>query len=163
MTDLTRERLAQLFSYDPETGDFTRLPGHVYRPKGGDIAGCVKSGYLVIRVDGVLYRAHRLAWLYMTGKWPENEIDHINGIKSDNRWKNLRDVTISENRQNQVRARRNSKTGLLGVHFVPSRNKFKAEICIDGSNRNLGYFDTAADAHAAYLKAKRANHTGNTL
>ena len=160
---LTLERLKELFSYDPETGHFTRLPGQAYRPKGGDIAGCVKSGYLVIRVDGVLYRAHRLAWLYMMGQWPENEVDHINGAKGDNRWKNLRDVTISENRQNQVRARKNSKTGLLGAHFVPSRNQFKAEICIGGKNKTLGYFDNVEDAHFAYLEAKRANHTGNTL
>jgi hypothetical protein len=163
MSNLSRERLAQLFSYDPETGHFIRLPGGSYRPKGGDVAGCIKSDYVVIRVDGVLYRAHRLAFLYMTGAWPENEVDHLNGIKSDNRWKNLRDVTLAENRQNQIRARKNSKTGLLGAHFDTNRNQFKAEICISGKNRNLGYFDTAADAHAAYLKAKRENHTGNTL
>lgn len=160
---LTQSRLGELFSYDPETGHFTRLPGRAYRKKGGDIAGCKKSGYLVIRVDGILYRAHRLAWLAFTGKWPDGEIDHINGVKDDNRIANLRDVPIEVNRQNQVGPRRSNKTGYLGVYFYKTRNQYKAEITVNRKNKCLGYYATAELAYQAYLEAKRTLHQGNTL
>ena len=159
---ITQSRVMELFSYKPESGHFVRalkLPGSLI----GSIAGCPKAGYIVIRADGVLYRAHRLAWLYVHGVWPTGEVDHINGQKSDNRIANLRDVSISENRQNQHRARKNSSTGRLGVTFSPARNKFIAHICINAKTKTIGYFGTADEAHAAYLAEKRASHKGNTL
>lgn len=162
MSQVTQERLKELFSYSVDTGLFTRIqpvPG----AKIGKVAGCIKSGYVVIRVDSILYRAHRLAWLYEHGKWPDGEIDHINGIKNDNRLCNLRDVSVQKNRQNQIRARRNNKSGFLGVHFVQARQKFRADICIEGRNKILGFFDTPDLAHEAYLNAKRGAHEGNTL
>ena len=162
MNSVTQNRLKEMFAYSKDTGEFTRIIP-VPSAKVGKIAGCIKSGYIVIRVDSVLYRAHRLAWLYVHGEWPQGEIDHINGIKSDNRMCNLRDVSIQHNRQNQIRARRNSKSGFLGVHYIPDRNKFRAEICIEGQNKSLGHFATSEMAHEAYLKAKRASHGGNTL
>ena len=159
---ITQDRLKEMFAYSVDTGLFTRIqpvPG----VKIGKVAGCIKAGYVVIRVDSVLYRAHRLAWLYEHNKWPDGEIDHINGIKSDNRICNLRDVSIQQNRQNQIRARRNSKSGILGVHFIPSRNKFRADICVEGRNKSLGHFDSSELAHNAYVRAKRSIHEGNTL
>jgi hypothetical protein len=159
---ITQKRLKELFKYNTDTGDFIRamkLPGGVV----GSVAGCLKSGYVVIRADGVLYRAHRLAWLYINGEWPIGEVDHINGQKNDNRISNLRDVPISENRQNQRTARKNNTTGFLGVTYSKVRNKFIAHICINGKNKTIGYFENASDAHTAYVSEKRINHKGNTL
>lgn len=128
----------------------------------GDVAGCRTSrGYSVLAVDGVLYRAHRLAWFYVTGAWPQGEVDHINGQRADNRFLNLRVVTGAINSQNRRRANGNSRTGLLGVY--PHKTGFQARIMVSGSRRHLGTFQTAEAAHAAYLAAKRQVHPGNTL
>jgi hypothetical protein len=159
---ITQTRLMELFNYESESGQFiraTKLPGSII----GSVAGCAKAGYIVIRADGVLYRAHRLAWLYVYGTWPSGEVDHINGQKSDNMISNLRDVSIAVNRQNQRRARKNNLTGRLGVTFSPQRKKFVAHICINGKTKTIGYFNTADHAHAAYVAEKRAKHEGNTL
>jgi hypothetical protein len=115
ISDLTAERLRELLHYNPVTGDFSWLVG---RPKAsrGAVAGCLPpSGYRTIRIDGQIYLAHRLAWLYMTGTWPENLIDHKDRNQSDNRWDNLREATHSQNHQNQ-HARRDSSSGIKGVY-----------------------------------------------
>lgn len=160
---LTQGRLNEMLIYDPESGLFTRrvaVPG----ARAGTVAGCMKdTGYIVIRIDKVLYRSHRLAWLAVHGSWPEGEIDHINGIKHDNRICNLRDVPLDQNRQNQRRARVSSKSGVLGVRKIERSGKYKAEITINGRNRSLGHFDTEDQASAAYIEAKRKHHKGNTL
>ncbi len=85
---LTQERLKEVLSYNPETGIFTRNPGI----RGGEKVGTNSHGYVSIMVDGYLYQAHRLAWLYMEGYMPEQEIDHISRKRDDNRWCNLRVV-----------------------------------------------------------------------
>lgn len=156
-----REKFMADWHYDPETGVFTRrrAVGRHGRHKKGTIAKAANSrGYTVIRVDGVLHGAHRLAWLYHHGEWP-NVIDHINGDRSDNRICNLRNVTQTENMQNLKKAPINSKSGLLGAHLFPRCKRWTARIRINGVSRRLGLFDTAQEAHEAYMAAKRRYHS----
>jgi hypothetical protein len=160
---LSAERLRELLDYDPETGVFRwKAVSSKNQVRVGDVAGCVETnGYRRIRVYGRAYQAHRLAWLHVYGRWPVGEIDHINGAKDDNRISNLREATRSENLQNQRRATRGSKTGFLGVY--PSFGKFGAQIMLAGKTRHIGTFETAEQAHAAYVRAKRELHPGGTL
>ena len=155
---MTPERLCEVLSYDQETGC---LRWTVSR-RAGNLAGYVDAGgYRQIKIDGRMYLAHRLAWLYVHRRWPVAEIDHMNGLRDDNRLANLREVTHSENLQNQRRARRDSKTGLLGTS--PKGRKFQATIKLNGKARHLGYFDTAELAHEAYIDAKRRLHPAGTV
>ena len=154
---LTAERLRAVLHYDPETGSFTRVGGGVVNVRP------TSYGYIRIRVDGSARHAQRLAVLYMTGAWPEKgvEVDHINGVRTDNKWSNLRLVSVSVNQQNRRAARSDSSVGLLGVSR--HKNKFRAQIWLNQKKTNLGYFNTAEQAHQAYLTAKRAMHVGSTL
>lgn len=164
---LTQERLKKLLRYDPETGIFTRAhidttcPNLSARWLGKSAGGVSHNGYVMVHVAGVRTQAHRLAWLYMTGLWPALDIDHINGVRTDNRWANLREVTRQANLQNQRKASKNNVCGLLGVS--PKRGKFQARIMVDRKQRRLGVFDTPEEAHAAYLAAKRRLHAGAVL
>lgn len=147
--------------YEPESGAFTWRAARGCRP-AGSAAGCIgKGGRLVIRIGGVLHQAHRLAWLYMTGEWPESEIDHINGDCTDNRFGNLRDVSRGINSENVRTPRKSNRLGVLGV--CKSRGRYLATLSVCGRHKHVGYFDTAEDAHAAYVKAKRQLHAGCTL
>jgi hypothetical protein len=164
MNTITREQAGELLAYDPDTGKFTWLkpPVGAHRVSASSIAGCIRrDGYRVIGLHGRDYKAHRLAFLLVTGAWPVGQVDHINGDKADNRWSNLRDVRPSVNRQNLRRATAGSKTGLLGA--TPDCGRYRAQIELNGRAQYLGLFDTAEAAHAAYLKAKRQHHQGNTL
>lgn len=161
---LTATRLRELLHYDPDTGLFTRLK----TPKNttikvGDVAGFLsKAGYRIIKIDLKAYKAHRLAWLYMTGAFPSEETDHINGIKSDNQFINLREASHSLNAQNYVKPNADNKCGFLGVTKRAS-GKFVAQIRLMGEMRNLGQCDTPEEAHEVYLKAKRLLHPGCTI
>jgi hypothetical protein len=160
---LTAERLRELFSYNPETGLFTRLIGvRGTNAKAGCVAGTDDvRGYRKITVMKEFHRAHRLAWLYVYGEWPKYEIDHINGIKNDNRIANLRDIPRARNAENMRTPRRNNKSGLLGVTSPSGLDKkFTASICVAGKDIKLGRFDNAEDAHELYLKEKRKRHAG---
>lgn len=160
MTDLTQERLFEALHYDCDTGLMTSKS----RGRNGLMAGCINGvGYRVIRIDKRLYAAHRLAWLYQHGCWPTGVIDHVNGIRHDNRLINLRDVPKLQNHQNMKGAQKNSGTGLLGASFSERRQHFIAQIAVDGKRRYLGAYPTAELAHQAYLDAKRALHPCNTL
>lgn len=154
---LTAERLRELLHYNPDTGEFTWLKGN-QGAKLGAVAGTSfgKERRRRICIDYIQYSSHRLAWLYVHGKWPDNVIDHINGIPYDNRIANLRDVDMSANICNQRRARSDNATGVLGVKRV--KNRYTASIGIRGKNNFLGSFNTAEDAHAAYLFAKNRIH-----
>ena len=163
LTNLTQNRLKELLHYDAESGIFTRLT-RAGREHIGSVAGRVPNidGYKSIMLEGSRYQAHRLAWLYVTGAWPEGDIDHINGNKVDNMISNLRDVTRSVNMENQRRSRSDGSTGLLGVTMDPG-GKARAQIMVQGRRKYLGLFKTPELAHAAYLDAKRIHHIGNTL
>lgn len=163
---LTADKLRELLHYEPETGVFTRRvkTGGRYGADVGSVAGCLSDqGYVLISLMSKQYRAHRLAWLYMTGEWPAGEVDHRDGRRTNNRWSNLRDVPTAINAQNRRGAQSNSRTGLLGASWNARDQRFVARIKVDGQYRSLGGFDTAEQAHAAYLEAKRLHHAGCTI
>ena len=161
--DLTAQRLRELLDYDPATGDFRWLGRRRGAPKNRP-PGCINGeGYRCITVDGVLHGAHRLAWLHVCGSPPSGVIDHINGIKTDNRIENLRDVSETTNRQNQRKASARSKSGLLGVVWDANRERWKALLYVGKIPQWIGRFDTPEEAHAAYLEAKRRLHAGCTI
>lgn len=158
---ITLKRLKQALSFRATTGIFYWRISTSNRVSVGDKAGSVSCGYIRMSIDGKDYLAHRLAWFYVYGEWPKMQIDHINGVRGDNRIKNLREATASINIQNQRNAQPHNKAGFLGVYF--DRGKYKAQIRANGSPRHLGRFITAEDAHRAYVIAKRRLHPGCTL
>lgn len=147
--------VASIF-YDESSGSFTWIAS-------GIPAGSIDkiTGYLRLSVAGHRIMAHRVAWLIKTGSLPEDQIDHRNGVRSDNRWENLRATTNSGNMENQRRARADSSTGLLGVKIAKKR--FAAKITVRGKDHWLGTYDTPQEAHAIYLQAKRKLHEGCSL
>lgn len=159
---LSVERLKHLFSYDPSTGVFKRLVP-VRGVKPGATVGHVSEalGYLIIGIDRHQYFGHRLAWLYMTGKWPSDEIDHKNCIRHDNRWDNLREATSTQNKQNRIVR---SRTLPRGVYLYPIAVKqglakpYCSRIRVNGKQKFLGYFETPDAAHAAYVAAAKKYH-----
>lgn len=159
---LSQEELRAMLRYDPQIGEFVWLVKPSKRLPSGAIAGGLNAeGYRVIRLCGRLYKAHRLAWLYVHGEWPAMCIDHINGVRDDNRIANLRCVTHGENMQNQRRAHANNKTGKLGV--APDGIKFLSRIRVGGRSQFVGSFATAEEASTAYIAAKRRLHSACTL
>lgn len=163
---ITQEQLKQVLSYDESTGIFTWLSSHSRNARTGGTAGSKSDkcggGYVSIRVCGYYCGAHRLAWLYVYGKWPSGEIDHINGNKRDNRISNLRDVTRRVNRENQ-RGGRHSKNVGAPLGAFPYRTGWKSKIVVRGKQHHLGYFATSEEAHAAYVNAKRQLHEGCSI
>lgn len=156
MSKLTAQRLRELLDYDPATGSLVwRIP----RPRcrvGGEAGWSETNGYRRIHIDGETHQAHRLAWLHVTGVWPSDQIDHINGVRSDNRFVNLRDVDNAENQQNQRLARCTNELGVLGVGLRDG--KYVARITAAGRSVYLGRHLTAEAADAAYRRAKVALH-----
>lgn len=140
--ELTAERLRALLIYDPETGLFTRRvsrQGFWAGTQAGTLITCGPSkGYIYVGVDRGKYRAHRLAWLYMTGEWPR-ELDHINRDRADNRWANLREASRSQNNINS-KNHVNNTSGHKGVNWVARANSWRAYVSIDGRQKHLGYF-----------------------
>lgn len=156
---LTAARLRELLHYDPETGVFTWRVRKGNRIHVGDVAGTPNGrGYLVIRVDGTLYLAHRLAWLHAHGEWPPKYIDHKDAVRDHNWIDNLRPATNSENQQNQHGARCDSTSGVRGVHWYKHRGKWLAYIEINGKRKFLGYFVAKEDAIAARQLAEAMLH-----
>lgn len=156
MDKLSAEQLKELLYYDPATGVWTWLkPG----PGRKALAGCWvhKSGYGQISIQGKIYLTHRLAWLYMTGEWPEHEVDHIDGVPGHDQWVNLRSATIFQNRHN-VKGHKDSSTGVKGVSKAANRSTFLARIRCAGVNINLGSFKSLGDAKAARISAELKYH-----
>jgi len=138
---ITQNELKQQLSYNPETGLFTRITKNKGRGKVGDVAGGDDKGYVAIRVYSKRYSAHRLAWLYVYGSFPKGEIDHINGIRSDNRIDNLRDVSHKNNTRNRRKSKLN-KSGVTGVYWYKSSGKWRVKI----SGKSYGLFEDIKDA-----------------
>ncbi len=160
---MTSDELKQILDYNPETGIFI-WKITIGRAKIGFVAGSIdKGGYIRICKDGKEYYAHRLAWFYIYGKWPNYQIDHINGDKIDNRIENLRDVMEFVNHQNLRKARVDNKAGHLGVGKMDRYQKYFSKISIAGKSIYLGSFETPEEAHQAYLDAKRKFHEGCTI
>lgn len=148
------DRVRQLLTYDPHTGVVTRKVRTNSNVQVGEVVGCPsRKGYLRTSVDGRVYMLHRLVWLYHYGTWPEGEIDHINGIRADNRIANLRDVTSSENNKNRRRPITN-RTGFMGVYWSPKKKKWLAEITTAGKKIHLGFFEDIDDAAKARKDAE---------
>lgn len=159
---LSAERARELFSYDPETGVITWKVSLSNRAQAGAAAGSLRTaGYIDVFVGGKRVAAHRLAWLLYHGTWPDKFLDHVNGIRTDNRMANLRQADYRLNSQNQRKAHKGSRTGYLGVTLVGE--VFRSRIQVDGRQKLLGDFKTPAEAYAAYLAAKRSLHPGCTI
>jgi hypothetical protein len=157
---LTQASLKELLHYDPETGLFTWIAPLSNRVKVGDVCDSKGPlGYILIGVRGTRLYAHRLAWLYMTGEWPTNMIDHINCVRDDNRWSNLREATKSQNMRN-AGVRKQNTSGHTGVGFHAQTKKWRAFISDDQKNYvHVGLFDTIEEAVAA-RKVAAAKHYG---
>jgi hypothetical protein len=149
---LTAERLREVLSYDPNSGLFV-WKVKKSRAIAGSVAGTNHvKGYIVISVDGNIYLAHRLAWLYVHGVWPDESIDHRDCNRSNNIMSNLRLATFSENNRNQP-IRRNNTSGQKCVHWSKSSNKWQVRIWGDGKRIYLGSFVSQQEANEAYKKA----------
>ena len=160
---LVLERLKELFSYDGETGLFTRLVT-VGNNVEGKIAGAVRprDGYIQISIDRTMHQAHRLAWFYVNGTWPAGEIDHVNGIPSDNRICNLRDVSRLQNMQNIRRPTTRNKSGLLGVSKFGDYELWRSRLVVSGK-LVCKYFKTPELAHEHYMKTKKELHPFSSI
>jgi hypothetical protein len=144
------ERLKELVDYDPDTGIFRWK-----NTRGRKIIGSAHSqGYREAKIDGHRVYLHRLAWLYIYGSAPERQIDHINGVRSDNRICNLRLATQQQNSGNS-RISKNNKSGVKGIVIDKRNGAIRAYIHVDYKTRYLGTFQTREDAHAAYIKAAK--------
>lgn len=149
--ELTLEKLKSILKYDEISGDFIYISAPARKIKIGDVVGTVeKNGYIRIEISGRPYRAHRLAWFYMTGEWPKYHIDHINLDKGDNRFANLREATRSDNMGN-VGLQRDNKTGAKGVH--KTKFGYIAQLRTKEKTQYLGTFQTVEDAKEAYRVA----------
>jgi len=152
--------LTSILTYSPETGEFQWAAPRP-KVKVGQKAGYLKKnkGYIYIEIDGKSYSAHRLAWFYVTGNMPIDQIDHINRNKSDNRFENLREATRGQNRAN---SKSTNKHGLKGVRLLPWMKNagkcWQAEITHNKKVIYLGCFATKEEAHLAYCDAARKLH-----
>lgn len=169
----------RLIDYTPETGSLTwkRRTLDLFAPgksaeracaiwntrHSGNAAGSLHhSGYVRVCLGYNRYAAHRLIWLYMTGEWPRDLIDHRNGDRSDNRWSNLREATNYQNSQNYA-PRKNNPSGYLGVGWDRQRSKWRAQIMVRGKQFPLGRFDNIEAARSAYIAAKSKLHPFNPI
>lgn len=156
---LTIERLKEVLKYNPKTGSFLWRVGPLKGKRAGSKDS--KTRRVKIQIDGRFYRANRLAWLYMMGEWPKHHIDHRNEKCWDNSWDNLRDIPNSVNQQNKRKARRSSKTKVLGV--TKRGTRYRAQIGYQKRVIHLGWFGSTEEAYQAYVQAKRKLHAGCTL
>ncbi len=153
---ITQEYLKSQLHYCPETGIFNwivRRKGIRWNKPAGHLHS---SGYININLLGTKWRAHQLAWLYMTGTLVK-EIDHKNGIENDNTWLNLRECVRAENMQN-IGKHSSNTSGYKGVDFSKQKSKWRARCRVNGKRHNLGFFDTAELANEAYQRFSKENH-----
>lgn len=162
MTKITQERLQSLLDYNPSTGVFTwKVKGSTRSPAGSTAGTKNTLGYVVFKIAGTLFYAHRLAWVYVTGEWPTKGIDHKNGIRSDNRFSNLREADQSQNNENRAMDWSKDKSLPFGVGRCKKSGKFRARIVKNKKAFELGYYESPEAAHQAYVEAKKVIHTFN--
>jgi len=166
---ITVDRLCQLLDYDPATGEFrwryrqleefaTQRAGTTWNTRfAGKIAGAAHDGYRVISINYRRYRAHRLAWMYVTSGWPVAEIDHIDCNPGNNRFNNLREATHAENIHNS-RKRSNNTSGVKGVYWDKCNRKWCVQIRNRGTQKHIGLFDTIESAALAYAESAAKLH-----
>ena len=151
--------IAKALSYDPQTGLVTWVVRPNRRIPAGSVAGYVDSwGYVSIKVCGKLRKAHRIAFLIMEGRFPQDQVDHINGNRADNRWTNLRKATRSQNMQNIAGPTSRNTSGFLGVTRGLRGKGWIAQIVIKKRRYHLGTFECPEEAHRAYVEAKKRLH-----
>lgn len=164
---LTQEYLKEILDYDLESGilvwkrreESNRHDKMWNTTNAGKRAGELKIiGYRYIGINRNRYLEHRIIWLWMIGVLPTYEIDHINGIRDDNRWKNLREANSGEQKQNKSK-QSNNTSGYTGVYFNKAVKKYHAKINVKRKQISLGYFDNIEDANQCYIDAKRKYHT----
>lgn len=158
---ITQSELKDIMTYDSESGLFKRITSKNIRK---EYAGSLHhSGYLSVVIKYKNYLLHRLAWLYMTGEYPHAEIDHIDGNKINNRFNNLRKASPQQNQQNRYKAHKQNITGLLGAHYNKANNNYRARIMMNRTEIYIGTFNTAEEAHEAYLSKKKDIHGFSNL
>lgn len=149
-TVLTADHLRETLRYDPETGEFFRLTSYGNHQIGDVVRGRLdKDGYVRIKIGRGEYGAHRLAFLYMKGRWPTPKADHQDLNKTNNRWVNIREASHQQSAANRSKQVIN-KSGLKGVHWAKDTGKWCAQIADNGKSRHLGFFDCAAAANLTY-------------
>ena len=155
-TDLiTQDRLKSLLTYDADTGVlFNRVCRNSRAPKDAPAGTCTADGYTAVMIGGKKYQAHRLIWLYMTGSWPTVEIDHINQVRNDNRWVNLREATRQENSWNTGKHAK-TKSGVKGVAYIGKSGKWQVQMRVRGKSYYIGQYNTIEAAAAARANAER--------
>jgi hypothetical protein len=154
----SKDRVRELLDYNQETGDFTWRVKVAQRCPAGSKAGTKCSRYMTVSIDKKIYFLHRIAWLHATGEDPgELFIDHIDGNPINNSFSNLRIATFSQNMRNCKKPKQN-KSGLKGAYFVKRLGKYRSCIRVLGKTLNLGCFETAEEAHAAYINAARTHY-----
>lgn len=172
---ITQEYLKECLEYNSETGVFIwkeRPRDHFKDPRNmtrfnnrfaGKEAGKINKGdrYKFLMINYKRYSCHRMAWLYVYGYHPVNCVDHINGIRDDNRIINLREADDFINHQNQRRAHITNKSGLFGAQTSGSR--YRVRIRVNGKYVNYGTYDTAEEANRVYIEIKRKVHPGCTI
>jgi hypothetical protein len=151
---IRRSTLLKLLSYDPDLGEFRWNVRMSNRVKEGDLAGCDRIGYVAITIRGRAYLAHRLAWLYVYGRWPKVDLDHKDGVRSHNWISNLREATKSQNTMNSGNYA-NNKSGYRGVYYVRKSGTWRSHIRYRGSHIGLGTHYTLEDAVAARSQAEQ--------
>lgn len=165
MSDITQDELKSVLHYAPETGVFTHLRTISSGIKPGNVAGSTHHrGYVYIQINKRRYPAHRLAWLYVNGCFPDKQIDHINGNRDDNRIANLRLASNSQNQQNTA-TRHDNRTGRRGVVWMSGagrQKRWRAEIKANGKYSCIGYFQTFEEAVAAREAAEAELHPFRT-
>lgn len=148
------ERLRRIFVYHQDTGALEWNVSRGSIKKGAPAASKNSGGYLDVRIDGNLIKVHRVAWAIVYGYWPSHEIDHINGIRTDNRLCNLRKASKYENMQNQ-KIRKSSKSGYKGVSFYSRKKMWRACITVNKKFVHIGFFEKPEQAHAAYVDSAK--------
>lgn len=164
-TNITIARLREAFDYDPETGALKWLISRRGQAKPGDLAGHANHGYWMTKLDQQIMMVHRVGWALTHGRWPNGDIDHIDGNPSNNRLSNLRECSRSENMQNRRTPKSTTKSGLLGV-WRTRRHLSKpwvAAVVIGRKKVWGGYFATKEEAAAEYLAAKARLHPFQTI